>query len=328
MQFNNGGAFAGTADMTYTSGTRVARFYRLALGITGTATAVTLNNGNQVSWSDGSVIESASGTLAFSASSAVTANVPWSSIVMTGQDAFRIQTAGARLHLSLGGTNDYLYSTGGPAATAAIRTPGVIIADGGFTGTASSATELAADPADCAAGEAARGVAASGAASGCFVPAGTYSLPDATSGVTGGMRLTGDLGGTATSPSVVDDSHAHTSSTVSGLDAGSDFSAGTLPQARGGTGAGALTCSAGQHLTSNGTAYSCSADTGSYTLPAATASVLGGVRGTGSALTCVAGTVASGFDATGTLQCVTDATGGGGGMALPYVIAAASFGGF
>lgn len=32
---------------------------------------------------------------------------------------------------------------------------------------------------------------------------------------------------------------------------------GTLAQARGGTGAGALTCSAGQALTSNGTAYSC-----------------------------------------------------------------------
>ncbi len=34
---------------------------------------------------------------------------------------------------------------------------------------------------------------------------------------------------------------------------------GTLPQANGGTGAGALTCLAGQRLTSNGTAYSCSA---------------------------------------------------------------------
>jgi hypothetical protein len=37
---------------------------------------------------------------------------------------------------------------------------------------------------------------------------------------------------------------------------------GTLPQTNGGTGAGALTCTTGQHLTSNGTAYSCSADTG------------------------------------------------------------------
>lgn len=37
---------------------------------------------------------------------------------------------------------------------------------------------------------------------------------------------------------------------------GSDVS-GTLSQARGGTGAGALTCSAGDFLTSNGTVYSC-----------------------------------------------------------------------
>lgn len=289
VQFNSGGAFAGTADMTYTSGTRVAQFYRLALGITGTATALSLNNGNQIAWSDGSVMESSSGTIQFSASSGVASRVPWISSQTTGQDAFRIQTPGARLHLSLGGTNDYLYSTGGPAATAAIRTPGVIIADGGFTGTASAATALAADPADCAAGEAARGVAASGAASGCFVPAGTYSLPDAAAAVKGGVQLAGDLAGTAASPSVVDDSHAHTSTTVSGLDAG-DVTTGTFAASQ---------------------------------IPAATSSTLGGVI----VPACSAGFHYSSASA-GTLQCTADAGGGGGGMALPYVIAATAFGGF
>lgn len=50
--------------------------------------------------------------------------------------------------------------------------------------------------------------------------------------------LGGDLSGTLPNPSVTDDSHAHTSSTISGLDAGADFSTGVLPIARGGTGTG------------------------------------------------------------------------------------------
>lgn len=45
---------------------------------------------------------------------------------------------------------------------------------------------------------------------------------------------------------------------TTGDSATSFFSAGTLEQARGGTGAGALTCSGGDFLTSNGSAYSCS----------------------------------------------------------------------
>lgn len=39
----------------------------------------------------------------------------------------------------------------------------------------------------------------------------------------------------------------------------SSITTGTLPQVRGGTGTGALSCAAGQKLTSNGTAYSCAA---------------------------------------------------------------------
>lgn len=87
-------------------------------------------------------------------------------------------------------------------------------------------------------------------------PAGTYSLPDSTSGTTGGIRLTADLGGTATSPAVVDDSHAHTGTTISALDT-ADITTGTLPAARGGLGQAQPTCTAGQFLTCNGTTCSC-----------------------------------------------------------------------
>jgi hypothetical protein len=100
--------------------------------------------------------------------------------------------------------------TGPSAAATAATVTGVVTASafsgpltGAVTGNASTASALAADGADCVgAGEFAKGVTAAGVASGCAVPPGTYSLPDATAGVTGGVRLTGDLGGTATSPTV------------------------------------------------------------------------------------------------------------------------------
>lgn len=104
-------------------------------------------------------------------------------------------------------------------------------------------------------------VTCSGLACSCSTPAGTYTLPDSTSSVTGGVRLTGDLGGTATSPSVVDDSHAHTGTTISALDTG-DITTGTLPAARGGLGAAQPTCAAGDFLTCNGTSCSCSTPAG------------------------------------------------------------------
>jgi hypothetical protein len=93
------------------------------------------------------------------------------------------------------------------------------------------------------------------------VPAGTYVLPDATNLVTGGVRLTGDLAGTATSPAVVDDSHNHTGATISALDT-SDITTGTLPQTRGGMGVASLTCAAGQYVTCDGTLCSCSTPSG------------------------------------------------------------------
>ncbi len=91
--------------------------------------------------------------------------------------------------------------------------------------------------------------------------AGTDYDADATGVVTGGIRLTGDLGGTATSPAVVDDSHNHTGATVSALDTG-DITTGTLAAARGGLGAAQPTCSAGDFLTCNGTTCSCSTPAG------------------------------------------------------------------
>lgn len=126
--------------------------------------------------------------------------------------------------------------------------------------TAQTATALAADPAACGAGTYATDISATGTLT-CSTPPGTYTLPDSTSGVTGGIRLTGDLGGTATAPTVVDDSHAHTASTISGLDVG-DITTGTLSQARGGMGAASLTCGGGQYVTCNGTACSCSTPAG------------------------------------------------------------------
>lgn len=123
-----------------------------------------------------------------------------------------------------------------------------------------TASALAADGADCVGvGEFAKGTTASGVASGCAVPPGTYTLPDAAAGTTGGVRLTGDLGGTATSPSVVDDSHAHTGTTISALDTG-DITTGTLAGARGGGGAALPTCSGTDKLTANGTSWSCATD--------------------------------------------------------------------
>lgn len=91
------------------------------------------------------------------------------------------------------------------------------------------------------------------------------AVNDATSILTGGIRLTNDLGGTAAAPAVVDDSHNHTGATISALDT-ADITTGTLGQARGGTGAGSLTCGAGDFLTSNGTVYSCATPGGASPL--------------------------------------------------------------
>ena len=59
---------------------------------------------------------------------------------------------------------------------------------GPLTGNASTATQLAADPADCTAGQAPLGITASGAVTGCFTPPGTYTLP-AASTTLGGVKM-------------------------------------------------------------------------------------------------------------------------------------------
>ena len=60
-----------------------------------------------------------------------------------------------------------------------------------ISGNAATATALASNGSNCTAGNYAQGVDASGNAEGCGVPAGTYSLPTATSSVLGGVKPDG-----------------------------------------------------------------------------------------------------------------------------------------
>lgn len=159
-----------------------------------------------------------------------------------------------------GSTNERTLTAGTNIAIST-ATPGQVSI--GVTGTvsaATTATQLASDPTACSAGQYVTDISAAGALT-CSTPPGTYTLPDSTSVTTGGLRLTGDLGGTATSPSVVDDSHAHTGTTISALDT-SDITTGTLAGARGGLGATQPTCAAGDFVTCNGSTCSCSTPSG------------------------------------------------------------------
>lgn len=82
-------------------------------------------------------------------------------------------------------------------------------------------------------------------------------------------------------------------------------------------------CSAGQAplgVDASGAVQGCFTPAGTYTLPAATATVLGGVKGTGSALVCSGTDKATGFAADGTLQCAADQTGTGGGGPAGYKV--------
>ena len=126
-------------------------------------------------------------------------------------------------------------------------------------------------------------------------------VPDAAAFVTGGIRLTGDLSGTATSPVVVDDSHAHTGTTISSLDTG-DLTSGTLGVGRGGTGVSTVS--------SNQVYVGTAADTfTAKTLPSCS-------NATTSKLL---------YDnSTQTFSCGTDQTGGGGGGVSPLFVAQGS----
>lgn len=74
------------------------------------------------------------------------------------------------------------------------------------------------------------------------------------------------------------------------------------------------TCTGTQKLTFNGTTVSCATDSDTvYSLPALTASVLGGVKGNG-ALACSGTDKLSGFTSGGAMVCSTDQLGSGGGF--------------
>jgi hypothetical protein len=204
---------------------------------------------------------------------------------------------------------------------AAAGAKGGIFLTGQLGGTAASPTVTGLTCTGCVGSTQAAALDAGDVTTGTFVAS---QIPDATGAAKGAIILTGDLGGTAASPSVVDDSHAHTTTTISGLDASNDFTAGTLPQARGGMGVTSLTCAGTDKVTCNGTTCSCATDVGgTYTLPALTSSVLGGVKGTGAALVCSGTDKMTGFDAAGAMQCSTDL---GGGAAPNYVEVDADFG--
>jgi hypothetical protein len=149
-----------------------------------------------------------------------------------------------------------------------------------------TATALAADPADCSGNNWSRGINASGTAQ-CVQPAfsnlsgaatdaqlpatiagtrvfKTDAFANSTSyqiGNNAPISLQANLCHNGTGPTcntMYIGSHTHADGTGNGGTlAASVIGSGTLPQTRGGTGAGALTCSAGNVLTSNGTAYSC-----------------------------------------------------------------------
>lgn len=99
---------------------------------------------------------------------------------------------------------------------------------GSISGNAGTASVLAANAANCAAGSGAGGVSASGAAEDCTDYEQNLTAGDALTRTgddfdfDGGATPSGDLSGTWASPSVTDDSHAHTGSTISGLDISAD----------------------------------------------------------------------------------------------------------
>jgi hypothetical protein len=126
-----------------------------------------------------------------------------------------------------------------------------------------------------------------GAAPTCSTPPGTYALPDATNLVTGGVRLTTDLGGTATAPTVVDDSHAHGTTTIAALDA-ADVTTGTFAAAQ---------------------------------IPAATSAAKGGVLVPAADCNTAATSKVLYTSATNTFSCGTDQTSAGGASPV-YAVAA------
>jgi hypothetical protein len=136
-------------------------------------------------------------------------------------------------------------------------------------------TALAVAPSICSVGSSPRGVDASGNVLACqaipSVPTGNIWSVAYYNG-SGALTFNASPLGTGT-PLLSNSSGTPTWGALNLAGVGNVTS--TLPQANGGTGAGALTCSATQHLTSNGTAYSCAADPVNVTGTAASLSSSG-----------------------------------------------------
>lgn len=85
-------------------------------------------------------------------------------------------------------------------------------------------------------------------------------------------------------------------------------------------------CGAGTYVSDISAAgvLTCGTPAGTYTLPALTSTVLGGVKGNG-ALTCSGTDKLSGFDAAGAMVCATDQTSTGGGSPANFAEVTVSF---
>ena len=168
VQYNSSGSFAGDAGLTYNAGTNTLTVTTVVGAVTGnadTATALAANGAN-----------------------CTAGNYP------LGVDAGgAVETCTAITAAAAGADTEVQFNDGGTAigADAGLtynKTTNVLTATGGFTGTASLATALAANGANCSAGSAPLGVDASGAAETC-----TAYLPLA-GGTLTGQLVTDNLG--------------------------------------------------------------------------------------------------------------------------------------
>jgi hypothetical protein len=247
---------------------------------------------------------------------------------VTKGSATTLDCRGAGVTCSVAGSKATLQVTatggGGGGTSTSVGAAGVLQASDGagafqvYTGSA------------CPAGKYATSTSATGALSCAQVAysqvSGTptaYALPDATSGVTGGIRLAGQLGGTATSPTVVAVTGAAVG--ISNINASGATSSATylrgdgtwssppgtyvLPTSSAAT-LGGSKVGAGLAIDGAGVLSA----TYSYALPSSTAAALGGVVSP----TCGAGNHYSAIS-NGTLTCTADS---GGGYTLPSSTAA------
>lgn len=126
-------------------------------------------------------------------------------VIVPGNDV----ATGVFRRYSSGQANNLLsFQTEGGGALSAINK------DGAFTGNAATATALAANGANCSAGQAAAGIDASGAAEGCFTPAGGGDVSGPGSSTTGNYPQYADGTGTLLGTGKAGASTTATASTV------------------------------------------------------------------------------------------------------------------